>query len=147
MTRWLSHYTTTLKFTSLMPNILLCHHRSHESSLTLKSLSILGQESPHNHWIPGWLIQTRNLNSLLLRNVTKTIFYSTVPMEKTASYQQKAYSKYFCLFQGFTTCLKNNPNAILYTAITQVLTSNRVLKPMPIIYRFNLLLPSWLLVF
>lgn len=73
--------TTALKFAALMPNSLLSHHRSHESSLTLKSLSILGQETPHNHWTPGWLIQTWNLNSLLLRKVTKTIFYCTVPME------------------------------------------------------------------
>lgn len=74
-------YTTILKVMALIPNILLYHHTSPKSSLTLKSLSILGQETPHNHWTPGWLIQTWNLNSLLLRNVTKTIFYCTVPME------------------------------------------------------------------
>lgn len=77
-----------------------CHHSSHESSLTLKSLSIVGQETPHNHWTPGWLIQTWNLNSTLLRNVTKTIFNCTVPMENQHHTRNKPTQSIFVLFKA-----------------------------------------------
>jgi len=45
---------------------------------------------------------------------------------------------YFCIFQGFSTSLKNYSNSILHTAISQDFTVNQVLKAMPSIYHFCL---------
>lgn len=122
---------STLTRFHLVPSILLCHHRSAASSLTLWSFNV--QETPLRHPTSRWLIQAPN--SLLFRGVLLK-HLSTEPLQNAVPGRSLCHC--YCLFfqRLSESCLKNNPNTILFTAITKVFTGNWVL--MASIYRFYL---------
>lgn len=115
----------------LVLSILLCHHRSAASSLTLWLFGV--QETPLRHPTSRWLIQAPNsllFRSVLLKHLSMEPLQNAVPGRSLC----RCYCLFFqCLSEN---CLKNNPNTVLFTAITKVFTSNRVL--MASIYRFYL---------